>query len=131
MRLRHCFIASLAVLFGLASPLCALGCSLDFPGAQTEHELVGDSQEHPCHDTGPPPESDAPSESCEDRCMSLELAAAGERVGERSSPLVALLPEPWLASLLTQAPARTPRDRARPEPPTGPGILLLKSTFLI
>lgn len=131
MRLRHCFTVSMAVLLGLASPLCALACSLDVSAVPTLSEVRVDSQEHSCHDSGTAPEGDTPIESCEERCMGLELAAAGERVWERSNLLIALLPTPRLASSPAQAPVRSFRDRALPEPPGRPGILLLKSTLLI
>ena len=131
MRLRHCFLASMAALFALASPLCALACSVDVSPAPAAHEVLGDSQEHPCHDSGPPAESDAPSETCEDRCMSLELAATGERGFERSNPLLVLLAQPPIAWSLTPYPVRSSKDRAHPEPPKRPSILLLKSTLLI
>lgn len=131
MRLRHCFIASMAILFGLASPLCTLACMWESSSAQTGHELMGDSKAPPCHDSGPPGESDKPSDSCEDGCMRLQLATASEPVWDRASQLVALLPESRLVWRHAPDLERSSRDLAQPEPPQGPSILLLKSTLLI
>ena len=121
----------MAVLFGLATPLCLLLCLLDAPSAEAHQQQQVDSPAHPCHDSGAPPESDTHSESCADGCMNLELAADTAPAWLRATPLVTPLSQPQLAWLPAQRPARASMDWPHLEPPKGPDILLRKSTLLL
>ena len=127
LRRRVWLIATVAALFGLQAPLCALAC-LDNPFDLLP--VASESGDHPCHQESPDPEP-ASGDSHGDCCQlayqaifpgSVDTASAGLSLAEAPPSTVRLLGQAdcHLASVVPEFTDLPPPD-----------ILLLKSTLLI
>jgi hypothetical protein len=127
MRRRNWLIATMAALFVLQAPLCAIACLESSEGATA----AGTQQDHPCHEGNEESRpSDAPHQHDDCGCEFLSevllpgidasLCPSNQAV---LSPHVLLVQQNARVSFVPSVPARTDL------PP--PDILLLKSTLII